>query len=229
MNVTLHSHSCFQPTVTYTATANDLPDSIPGFNARQHPQLQLTVENETVATILAPWINTSIVIHRAEGYLSVTLQVPEPLSREHEVTGLCSQGCPAGFEVADEAISLPEYKCSGNKANTSIMCLELMLPSFSPSSYTKLCVYDILLTHNVSLLLSLYKALADVALMLPDVTEIVNTPPRTDTTPTTRYPQVTSIIVNPDSSTVGVVSSSRTVRPMQHLLAGLLVLFLLLR
>lgn len=236
MNVTLHSHSCFQPTVTYTATVSDLPDSIPGYDPTGHPQLQLKVENKTMATILAPWINTSIVIHRTEGYLSVTLQVPEPLTRVNEVAGLCSQGCPDGFEVSDAALALPDYQCSQNKPNTAILCLELMMPTLptSSSSYSELCVYDILLTHNLTLLLSLYKALAEDALMLPDVTQIIVTPPETTppltvTTQTSKYPQVTSIIVNPGPSPGGVSSSSHATRPLWHLLACFLIVFLLLR
>ena len=166
-----------------------------------------------MATILAPWINTSIVIHRIDGYLSVTMQVPEPLSRANDVTGLCSRGCPSGFAVTERRVALPEYKCQQNRQITSLMCLALGLatPAIGSISYSELCVYDILLTHDLALL-SLYSALNNDTLRLPDITEIApptlpnTTPPDTkETTPTPNRQATVSIIIN--SPTQGAIVS----------------------
>lgn len=211
MNVTLHRHDCFQQTVTYTATTAALSESIPGLAASDSSLLRLTVGNQTVATILAPWINTTIIIHRIDGYLSVTIQVPEPLSREDDVTGLCSDGCVAALQVSDD---LPEYKqrCSQNFRNTSIMCIALGITTpVSGSLYSKLCSYDIALTHDPTLL-SLYQALGEDARRLPDITQItttVTTSPDTPTSDNTTNPPATVIF-----NTERLVNSAPQLSPL---------------
>lgn len=211
MHITLHWHNCFQQTVTYTATTAALSESIPGLAASDSSLLSLTVENQTVATLLAPWINTSIIIHRIDGYLSVTIQVPEPLAREDDVTGLCSDGCVAALQVSDD---LPEYKkmCLQNYISASVMCLALGIPT--PRSdgqlYPQLCSYDIALTHD-STLLSLYQALGEDANRLPDITQIptVTIPPDTPTSVNTPKPLATAIF-----NTETLVSSAPSVSPL---------------
>ena len=207
--MTLYEHDCFQQTVSYVATGSSLPESIPGLTDPESSPLQLTVEGQSVATILAPWINTSVIIHRIDGYLSVTLQVPEPLSRAYEVGGLCSTGCPYSFDVG--GLSLPEYPCTTDKITTAIRCLRINTTNelaqvvlTGSHSYSQLCTYDTLLTHNVTLL-SLYLALGEDALRLPDVTTVVTTgeptpettPTSPETTPTTRP----SIVILTEGST----------------------------
>lgn len=223
MNVTLHRHKCFQQTVTYTATTVALSESIPGFAASDSSLLKLTVENQTAATILAPWINSSIIIRRIDGYLSVTIQVPEPLAREDDVTGLCSIGCAADFQVSDDDFELPEYRhrCPQNRVDSSIMCLSLgitpPLQTESDTLYPQLCTYDLMLTHDTNLL-SLYWALGEDAERLPDVTQITPTDPATSpdtpmSSPTSATPPRTVII-----NTGGVVSSALPTAPLPLLL-----------
>lgn len=237
MNVTLHHHHCFQHTVTYTATADDLPESIPGLDdTSKLSLLKLTVENNSVATILAPWINATIVIHRTGGYLSATLQVPESLSHGNAVTGLCTEGCPTGFDVADATIDLPDYKCTKNRVSSAHMCLSLdvmaPLSQFTPMAsrtYSHLCTYDLLLTHDLGLL-SLYQALGEAALQLPDVTERVTTLPTSpDTMPPTDPPEATIVLIPRPVAVDLVPSSSICTVPLMSLPASLLAISLLLR
>ena len=186
-----------------------------------------------MATILAPWINTSIVIHRTDGYLSVTLQVPEPLSRNSEVMGLCSTGCPSGFELSQEAVVLNDYPCSQDKIHTSIMCLILDTPSDHSGQYGTMCSYDLLQTHDLSIL-SLYNALYNDTRLLPDVTEIITTLPPTmttpsisETTPTPKIEQVTSIMVATPPEGIGLtdgVIDSQTIHTAHPLSLSLSLL-----
>ena len=192
VNVTLHCYSCSPHSVSYTASVTaDLPERVTGLSEEL-----LTVENGTVVTILAPWINTSIVIHRTESHLSLTLQVPEPLTREGEVAGLCSEGCLAGYEVEPDVVEFPEYECGENKMSVLVMCVNLGLtrPPVGTMLYSKLCSYDILLTHDLSLL-SLYVALNQDALALSDETTPPITVPTTSKTPPTT-PEPTSQMVS---------------------------------
>ena len=226
VNVTLHGHSCFPHTVLYRATGEELPQPTP---SQLFPGLQLSV-NKTVASIVAPWINTTIIIHQADKHLSVSLQVPEPLSRANEVTGLCSEGCPPSFQPLPKEMELKWYGCTDNRYEVSVMCLVLGLaiPPSGTTTYSDLCLYDILKTHDLSLL-SLYSALNQDALLLPDVTEIYTNPPTTvmsETTPTSQHPQqvVSSIVILPPSEEPLV---SQTV-PSTHPLLSLTLLSLFL-
>lgn len=171
------------------------------------------MENQTVATILAPWINTTIIIHRIDGYLSVTIQVPESLARKNDVTGLCSDGCGAGLQVSDV---LPEYqqRCPHNYLSTSVMCLALGItpPRQTESGplYSQLCSYDLMLTHDDTLL-SLYQALGEDATRLPDITQITTDTTPTDTPTSDDTPRSPgSVILN----TEGLVNSSPQLSPL---------------
>ena len=223
MNVTLHSHSCSPHSVSYTASVTaDLPERVTGLSDEL-----LTVENGTVVTILAPWINTSIVIHRTESHLSLTLQVPEPLTREGEVAGLCSEGCPAGYDVEPNVVEVPEYECGENKMSILVMCLTLGLttPPVGTMLYSKLCSYDILLTHDLSLL-SLYVALNQDALALSDETTPTTTVPTTsETPPTTPEPtsQMVSSVIIFSTTDAGLASQTTpTTLPLSPLVVILL-------
>ena len=226
--MTLHRHNCFQQTFVYSATKDGLPESV------TRPGLHLSVVNGTLATIIAPWINTTIIIHRNQGYLSVTLQVPEPLSWATDVSGLCSDGFDV-FLLSDTELELPGYQCLTNRANVSIMCLSLhlSLPPVGTVTYSDLCVYDILSTHNLSLL-SLYSALNNDALLLPDVTEIfIDLPTRatSETTPTTSsHPQVvSSVVIMPPSDNALLSQTAPSANPFPSLTLLTLCLSLLLR
>lgn len=227
VNVTFLPHPCSPEAVSYVASTSLLPTSLP--DGAYAPFLQLTVENGTMASILAPWINTTIVIHRAFGYLTVTLQVPEPLTREREVGGLCSDGCPAFTRVHTPVFGngCPEF------AQQALMkCLDLSnvqdLPSYN-TPYTQICGYDVSKTHDV-FLFSLFEAYAGDALLLPDVMGGTThtdptSKPTTDTTQSTETSSTTpnSIVLQPHT-TSPYIAGAHTTCPLHLLLLSLSLL-----
>ena len=103
------SGSCLGETKSYVATFNSsLPQTFSDLtlpsNCSANLQLQVNQEG-TLATLMAPWINTTVIIRRSPGsnVLAVILQVPGRLGFESD--GLCT-GCPAHSHLAiDEFIS----------------------------------------------------------------------------------------------------------------------------
>ena len=224
VNVTFSNHPCFEHTVSYVADVSSLSTCLTSQDNTTCPSLpnqtvatsldslQLTVSNQTVASLLAPWLNMSIIIHRVNGYLSVTLQVPEPLSRRNDVSGLCSTGCPA--VTIQENTSLPNYKCPPDKLAAGLICLSLesvvqLYDSLQEQDrsirYSEPCRYDLVLTHNLSLV-SLYEALAKDALQLPDVTTL--TIPTTDPTQTTPTPPKTTPTLPTGGGSVHIMTAT---------------------
>ena len=92
----LPDENCNPETQSYIATSNSpLPTvftgaSSPHNNHNSPIQLHTNIEG-TLTTILATWINSTIVIRRIHGYLGVTLHVTGRMAFESE--GLCT-GCP---------------------------------------------------------------------------------------------------------------------------------------
>ena len=86
------SGTCNPERRLYVAVNNmPLPDTFTEAD-NGNTSLQLHVDDSgTVASILAPWINSTIIIRRISGFLSVSLQVTGHLAFESE--GLCT-GCP---------------------------------------------------------------------------------------------------------------------------------------
>ena len=187
VNVTFGNHACFEHTVSYVADVSSLSTCLTSQENTTCPSLsnrtvatsldslQLTVSNQSVATLQAPWLNVSIIIRRVDGYLSVTLQVPKPLSHRNDVSGLCSTGCSA--VTIQENTNLPTYPCPADKLAAGLICLDLeavlqLYDSLQEQersiSYSDPCRYDLVLTHNLSLV-SLYEALAKDSLQFPDV------------------------------------------------------------
>lgn len=138
----------------------------------QNSALLLQVDEDgSLATLLALWVNATIVIRRHEGFLSVTLQVPGRVSFQSD--GLCT-GCPPHAYV-----NITDYK---NKmqdlciAETSAVSTNCFLhagvqnqQSFSPivnNTYLEACVYSLYKGGNVSIL-ELFNRIASDAKLLP--------------------------------------------------------------
>lgn len=102
MNVTFFNHSCSEGRSYIAESTAALPytfsDELASTSA-----LHLWVNNgSTAASILATWLNTSIVIHSYAKYLSVTIQVPGKFIFDSE--GLCVGGC-----LNDRLVDATEY------------------------------------------------------------------------------------------------------------------------
>ena len=92
------SGNCLAETKSYVALADSTLSQ--NFTDQTQPntntcgsRLQMNIDpDDTVVTLLATWINTTIVIRRHADLLAITLQVPGHLAFESD--GLC-RGCPA--------------------------------------------------------------------------------------------------------------------------------------
>ena len=66
---------------------------VSGVSAAPSSSLQLHVSEEgTVVTLVATWINTTIIVRRIAGFLAVTLTVGGQMTFSSQ--GLCVAGCP---------------------------------------------------------------------------------------------------------------------------------------
>ena len=182
--MTFFPSNCSPSMLLYIANTTHLPPTFsPGTYS---PFARLTVENGSLTTLLAPWLNTSIVIRRAFGYLMVSLQVPEPLSRASAVDGLCSRGCPTHALSATDLSTLAAG-CSSAKQAALINCVNLysMMPAklLRPGS-NHACSYDLLNTYNASLF-KLHSAFIQDSLLLGDRTDNPTDSPPTPSAPPT--------------------------------------------
>ena len=168
--MTFFPNNCSPSMLLYVANTTHLPPTLsPGTYS---PFTRLTVENGSLATLLAPWLNTSIVIRRAFGYLMVSLQVPEPLSRASMADGLCSTGCPSHTLSVTHPSALAAG-CFSVQQTALIHCVNLynMMPAklLKPGS-NQACGYDLLNTYDISLL-KLHSAYIQDSLLLGDKTD----------------------------------------------------------
>ena len=101
-------------------------------------------------TLLAPWINTTVVIRRHADLLAITLQVPGHLAFESE--GLC-RGCPAHTHFDVVEFSTSAGHCGGVSNNALFLCWEFAnnIPLFSEvinTTYGEICRYNLLQANS---------------------------------------------------------------------------------
>ena len=180
------SGSCLRETKSYVATFNSsLPhnftdQTVPG-NCSANLHLSVDADG-TVASLLATWINTTIVIRRHADLLSVTVQVPGHLAFESD--GLC-RGCPAHAYVNmtrfNELMTLSDH-CDTESTDATFLCFfgfanRLEFDSIINASYSDMCIYNMWRGNTTNYdVLSLLIAVSNDAKMLPDQGYI---PPRT--------------------------------------------------
>ena len=182
MNVTFFVGKCSERQSYVAYSGNPLPYSFTGgffpFNAGSPLQLNVTSDG-TVASLLATWLNMSVIIRNHFGYLSVTVQVPGRLIFDTE--GLCNGGCPHHTYLGTEQFRNEEVmKCSEDYNSVVLHCFTWLsnkdgLLRFTNTSYVYLCVFDTLKTHNLYML-SMSVAVSNDALQLPDVGFVVIPP-----------------------------------------------------
>ena len=167
--------SCLAETKSYVAIANS-PLS-PDFTDQTTPNttntcgsmLQMNIDpNGTVVTLLAPWINTTIVIRRHADLLAVTLQVPGHLSFESD--GLC-RSCPAHAYFSMDQFESDSYSCADESLNALLHCFafanDLQFNDVINSSYTQMCKYSLFQWNSSDFdMLSFYKAVFEDAKLL---------------------------------------------------------------
>ena len=167
--------SCLAETKSYVAFANS-PLS-PNFTDHTTPNttntcgsiLQMNIDpSGTVVTLLAPWINTTIVIRRHADLLAVTLQVPGHLSFESD--GLC-RSCPAHTRFNMEKFESDSQTCFDENLNALFHCFafanNLLFSEVTNTSYAIMCKYNLFRWNSSDFgLLSFYKAVFEDAKLL---------------------------------------------------------------
>ena len=198
VNVTFSSHTC-SPQRTYIADSSlPLPPTFAdGSTSSSSDALQLTV-GDNVTSLLATWLNTTIVLRQYAGYLSVTIQLPGHQAFESE--GLCT-GCPphAHIDIA-QALAMDQQNCV-NEKNTAVgSCFTRGgVTGFGElvrnASYGDACTFDVLRAGTLDIL-SLVSATTGDARALPPV-GFVPRPEPTDSSPRFPFPPIEPSVENP--------------------------------
>lgn len=175
VNITLRSTQCtFGATFNYVASAGSpLPSDISTTDATirslYHP-LEFNIDgSKTTASILAPWLNLTVIIRKVGDQLSIVLRLPADIMDESE--GLCQTGCPNYMQYNRKKIL--NKSCSGDSSKALLACsmtagllnFFISKPKVS-STMAELCRIDTLYDSSYSLL-PLYIGIAKDILALP--------------------------------------------------------------
>ena len=221
VNITLQDFKCSrEATINYVATATDnqLP---PKFSSDEYVKVKLLDpidfninEDRTIATILAPWLNLTIVITKYGDNLGVVLRMPADLGRGAE--GLCSSSCPSHASL-DEVDSVKEESCY-HDTNSALYGCAITADLYSILSgqvgddvhtisepFVETCQFNVLQSLSYSVL-SFLRAIAKQYSLLPNVAP--------DITPEPFDPDLTFPPVEPDpTSTAGTSTTTVSTTP----------------
>ena len=175
VNITLRSTQCtFGATFNYVASAGSpLPSDISTTDATirslYHP-LEFNIDgSKTTASILAPWLNLTVIIRKVGDQLSIVLRLPADIMDESE--GFCQTGCPNYMQYNRKKIL--NKSCNGDSSKALLACsmtagllnFFISKPKVS-STMAELCRIDTLYDSSYSLL-PLYIGIAKDILALP--------------------------------------------------------------
>ena len=211
INVTFPSDNSCNPIARSYAAYNSEPlpsEFMPSFTAMEKltSPLQL-VHNRTVTTLLATWLNTTIIIRQYASFLSISIKVPRKIAVESD--GLC-KGCPAHHYInIDVFNSLLDSNCPEEHNNVVLNCYDHggivnqdQLITVRNNSYLDACIYSMHKIKNNSVI-SMFNAIANDARLLAGIENELFTD--NQLTPTT-LPATTSAMVR--TSTNSPISSS---------------------
>ena len=222
INVTFHAHSCNSVPRTYTADNIEplVSEFIPPRSDDTTSPLQLTLgEDGSVVTLMATWLNTTIIIRQYAQFLSITLQVPGEISMESE--GLCT-GCPSDLYVNITAFNekVPSL-CPDDNTRAISNCFDHAgvanqnpLQNVFNNSYLEACVFS-MFKIKTSEVLTMFNAIASDATLLMNVGKRPRPTPSTFTinppnSRPTRPPRITEAATDDLTSTSGSSSSPQT-------------------
>ena len=182
VNVTFYrSANCLGETKSYVVTLDDasLPQNFTDHSLPNNcsANLQLIMNSDgTAVTLLASWINTTVIVRKHANLLGVTVQVPGHLGFESD--GLC-RGCPAhaNFNVSQFNDKASEY-CDDENWSILYLCFFGFSNRFNihNASYADICTYHLWRGNTTSHEeLSFLLAVSNDAVLLPDRG---NVPPR---------------------------------------------------
>lgn len=200
INITLHSPQCTSRAVfNYVATADkDLPTALHSSDYRIMPlyqPLEFHINpTKTMASILAPWLNLTVIIRRHHNYLSIVMQMPADLLDSSE--GLCHTGC--ANHTQNNINKLKQSSCNSDVSLSLRGCITAGLLNVIPSEsqlsllLTHICQFDVLknLTYSV---LSILKAVANDYILLRDFGKHIIPEPFRPPVPQFSLPSTTNI------------------------------------
>lgn len=199
VNVTFPSTSCNANAHSYVAyRGQDLPQTFIGIGS---PQSELHISNKgSVVSILAPWLNFSIIIRNQGGFLSVVTQIDADEMAASE--GLCKTGCPMHTRVDHAEIT--KKKCEMDQNNALLGCFTSLLEALenevydredARGSYYSMCTRDVLTQSSYDIIPFLKAAAKDSNLLqdwkpfvLPDPVPPPEVPITTHNTQSTTTP-----------------------------------------
>ncbi len=203
INVTFHTHECNSVVRTYMAYNTEPLSSefTPPWEDNSTSPLQLMLgEDGSVVTLMATWLNTTIIIRQYAEFLSITLQVPLEISLESE--GLCT-GCPSHLYLNITAINdqVPSF-CPDDNERAIHNCFDHAgvanrrpLENVHNNSYLEACIFS-MFKIKTSEVITMFNAIAGDAELLGNVGEPAGTPPVTFSigmpTPWSQRPHSTS-------------------------------------
>lgn len=221
ISVTLNSKVCtYGATFNYYAAANETLSNIihstdQNIKALYQPlEFQIDAARTTVS-ILAPWLNLTIIIRKQNDYLSIVLRMPADLVDQSD--GICQSGCPSHtrYNFARHIAR----KCSVDRADALFACSARagLLNFFNhidanvSLQLTYSCQFDVL-NSNSYIPISLYKGIAKDFLALLNIGVHVlpepNIKPQTTSIPLTSSRVVPIIESFPTVSTTNRTSST---------------------
>ena len=190
MNITFFQSSDCSGTQTKSYVATDsqlLPHTFTDHTVpnNSHSNLQLFVSQDgSAVSLLATWINTTIIVRNYANLLGVTLQVPRHLAEESR--GLC-RGCPpqALFDMLDLNYQMVLGGCTVENEAVLLNCFSGFSTNFrrefldvNNATYVDACVYSLWRSNSTSIdALSFLGAVSRDAAALPNVQPIVTTSP----------------------------------------------------
>ena len=133
-------------------------------------------QNRTVASILAPWLNLTVIVRKHDDMLGVVLRMPADIARNAD--GLCSTQCPS--HSVHNINSFKARKCVEDANSALYACtfnadLYKILHGASRTDqislipiFSDICSFDVLNSLSYSVL-SFMKAIAKDYRLLPDV------------------------------------------------------------
>ena len=176
VNITFHSHNCNPEERSYVAyNMQPLPsDFTPSLVDNETSPLQLMYgQDQSVVTLMATWLNATVIIRQYSDFLSVTLRVPREMSLSSE--GLCT-GCPSHMYVnLTSFFDLILSRCPSDNTKALNSCFDYGgvanedgLDHVHNNSYLEACVFNLFKTKT-SEALSMINAIASDAKLLVNV------------------------------------------------------------
>lgn len=227
--MTFSASKCSGEAKSYVATLDaplpyTLTDNLPINNSNSPLQIKSTI-NGTVVTLLAVWINSTVIVRKFGGFLSVTVQLPGSLAFPSD--GLCL-GCPPNiYHNFSSFVEKVQTNCITENDDTQFNCFVhsgLVHDDFSHidnRSYSDVCIFDVYKAQNRDIY-SMLRAVGQDARLLPNkgdaAVRIIDEPPilrPPDTTTPSPLTIPTTVSRTETPSTVLTTQSIPTTEPAE--------------